>query len=173
MWYVIQTITGKETETAGVIDRVLKKGSYERCFVIRRECVFRIEGRCRVYTEPLFPSYVFVETDTPEEFFFALKRVPKLTKLLGSGDMFCPVWREDVELLQKLIGDDAEYIVRRSLVKADSNGEIISAEGILKEYTSKIVRKRLRKRVVTVEIPFLGEMRRIQLGIRLENDRES
>lgn len=172
MWYVIQTITGKEAETVKVIDKVLEKGSYERCFVIQRECVWRIEGQCRVHIEPFFPSYVFVETDTPEDFFFALKRVPKLTKLLGSEGVFWSVQREDIVLLKKLIGSDSEYIVRRSLVEVDPVGEIVAAEGVLNEYISKIIRKRLRKRVVVVEIPFLGEVRRIQLGVRLAGDEE-
>lgn len=170
MWFVIQTMTGKEADTVDVIDRILKKNSYERCFVIQRECIWRIEGRCRVHLEPLFPSYIFVETDTPEEFFFALKRVPKLTKLLGSEGTFCPVERDEVRLLQKLLGDDEEYVVRRSPVEVNSDGEILSAGGVLKEYVSKIVKKRLRKRVVVVEIPFLGKMRRLQLGVRLAED---
>lgn len=172
MWYVIQTITGKEMETVKAIDRMLTKGSYRNCFVIRRECVWRLEGSCRVHIEPLFPSYVFVDTDTPEEFFFALKRVPKLTKLLGSEGTFWPVQKEDEELLKKLTGSDAGWIVRRSLVEVDRDGMIISADGALNEFVPNIVRKRLRKRIVVVEIPFLGKMRRIQLGVRLAADEE-
>ena len=34
----------------------------------------------------------------------------------------------------------------------------------------QIVRKRIRKRVVTVEVELLGEMRRIELGICLRED---
>ena len=66
------------------------------------------------------------------------------------------------------MGDDPEYIVRRSPVKVDDAGEIITAGGILKEFAGKIVKKRLRKRVVVIEIPFLGEMRRIEVGVKVE-----
>ena len=44
--------------------------------------------------------------------------------------------------------------MRRFLVHANEAGEIVSAEGILGELLGQIVRKRFRKRVVTVEIPF-------------------
>lgn len=172
MWYVIQTVTGKEKEAAGAIDRVLEKKSYQECFVIQQECVWRMEGRCLVHIEPMFPSYVFVETDTPDAFFFELKRVPKLTKLLGSDGMFWMVQKEEEELLRKMAGYDPEYIIRRSLVEVDSNGEIISAEGALKEYTGRIVKKRLRKRVVVIEIPFLERLKQVQLAVRLKEDEE-
>ena len=43
---------------------------------------WRIEGQFRIHIEPLFPSYVFAETDNPDAFFIALKQVPKLAKLL-------------------------------------------------------------------------------------------
>ena len=50
MWYVIQTETGREQELVAAIDRILRAQSYERCFVILQECVWRIEGACKVYT---------------------------------------------------------------------------------------------------------------------------
>ena len=40
----------------------------------------------------------------------------------------------------------------------------------MKFYMDKIVKQRLRKRSVVIEIPFGGQLRRIRLGIRLEED---
>lgn len=171
MWYVIQTITGKEVETVGVIDKVLKKRGYKECFVIQQEYAWRVEGHLRIHIEPLFPSYMFVETDTPNDFFFALKRVPKLTKLLGNEGEFGVVLEEEEILLRKLLGNDEKYIIRRSWVEIASDGKIVSAEGALKEYVGSIVKKRLRKRIVMIEIKFLGKTKRIQLGIKLADDR--
>lgn len=172
MWYVIQTITGKEKELVSMIENIVAGEGYDKCFVIQHECIWKIEGQYRLHIEPLFPSYVFVETDSPEEIFLKLKRVPRLAKLLGSDGIFSTVQKEEEKLLKTMIRDDGDYIVRRSLVRVDSVGMIISAEGALKRYVEKIVKKRIRKRSVVVEIPFLGENRRIQLGIRLEGDGE-
>lgn len=170
MLYVIQTNTGREKELVEVIEKVLSSSEYKKCFVIQRECIWRIEGRMRMHIEPLFPSYVFVETDAPEDFLFVLKHVPKLTKLLGSDGNFWTVQKEEEQILRELIGGDRSLTIRLSPVKTDENGAILSAEGALKNYMGMVVKKRLRKRSVIVEIPFLGEMRRIQLGIRLEAD---
>lgn len=48
----------------------------------------------------------------------------------------------------------------------------MSAEGILGELLGQIVRKRFRKRVVTLEIPFLGKTHQVELSIRVKDDRE-
>lgn len=203
MWYVLQTMTGKEQEAAYAIDRVLAGSCYERCFVIRRECVWRLEGHLRVHVEPLFPSYVFVEINEMKkeeaagDLFHALKRVPKLTRLLGGAEgmngaagaggavsvkgaarsgpvhesrVFQTVERKEEQLLKEMAQGDEGFIIRRSPVKVNEDGEILWAGGALKGYTDRIVKKRLRKRFVTVEIPFLGSTRRVQMGIRLEGD---
>ena len=83
MWYVIQTQTGREQELTECIERVLKGNGYRACFVIEQECVWRNAGELLEYQKPLFPSYVIADTDTPEEFFLALKRVPKLSNSCG------------------------------------------------------------------------------------------
>ena len=62
------------------------------------------------------------------------------------------------------------YIVRLSPVTLDADGNIVKAEGPLAFFKDQIVRKRIRKRVVTVEVELLGEMRRIELGICLRED---
>lgn len=197
MWYVIQTNAGKEQELANAIELVLfgdkKEETYKRCFVLYHECIWRIEGEYRIHIEPLFPSYVFVETDDPDAFFIALKQVPKLAKLLGADGKFWSIGEEEERFLDSMIkteeggqvcissgkknrdraigGRTKQYLVRRSLVYVDPEGQIVGAEGILKNYLGQIVKKRLRKRSVIIEAPFLGEMRRIQLGIRLADDR--
>lgn len=175
MWYVIQTITGEEQETADSIHRVLNGNGYRACFVIWQECVWRLEGKYKVYLKPLFPSYVFVDTDSPEQFYFALKKVPKDARLLGGGGDFCEVREEERKLLCWMMSgtnreEKGEYIVRRSPVRVNEDGEIIWAGGALEANIKHIVKKRLRKRSVVIEVPFLGETRRLQLGIRLEGD---
>lgn len=191
MWYVIQTITGKEQELVEAIEKVLggnkKDGLYRRCFILERECTWRIGGRLRLHVEPLFPSYVFAETDHPELFFIALKKVLKHAKLLGDEESFWSVGEEEERFLCSMIetaggeevkegtdktndGDPIRYLVRRSFVRVDTKGQIVYSEGVLKRYMGQIVKQRLRKRSVIIEIPFFGELRRINLGIRLEGD---
>lgn len=170
MWYVIQAQTGKEQETADAIERVLGGNGYEECFVPRREAVWRIEGNYRIHIEPLFPSYVFVKTKTPEDFFLSLKKVPKLTRILGGDGGFWTIEPEEETILRNMMGENTDRVVRCSLVTVDENGDILTAEGVLSAYLDRVVKKRLRKRSVIVEVPFLGKTKRVQLGIRLKDD---
>lgn len=176
MWYVIQTDTGREQELVGCVDRVLQRTNYKECFIIERECVWRNAGRLIVYQKPLFPSYVIVDTDEPEAFFLALKQIPKLAKLLRTDCEFWKIQEEEQKLLSWMMGWDSiddkhhSYHVPRSLVILDENGIIRKADGPLARFVDKIVRKRIRKRVVTVEVELMGEKRKIELGIRLTED---
>ena len=166
MWYVVRTITGQEDKLLTSISRVLNGADYERCFVIRREGVWRIEGTYRTYVRPAFPSYVFVETATPEEFFLSLKRVPRLSRLLRNDCEFWTVSAEEQVLLERMTAGGGD-LIRRSPVWLDAGDNIVRAGGALAEFTDRIVRKRLRKRCVVVEIPFLGGTRRVEMGIRI------
>lgn len=183
MWYVIQTQTGREQELTECIERVLKGSGYRACFVIEQECVWRNAGEFIAYRKPLFPSYVIADTDTPEEIFLALKRVPKLSRLLRTDCEFWAIREEERKLLCQMMELDeqsvtvlpilapASTLVRRSLVTLDEDGNIRIAQGPLSFFLNKIVRKRIRKRIVTVEVELLGEKRRMELGIRLPEDK--
>ncbi len=185
MWYVIQTITGKEQELADIIEKVMagEGQKYEHCFVIYQECVRRRNGRRELYVETLFPSYVFVETNQPEEFFLDLKQVPRAANFLQVDGCFWNIYEEEEEFLRRMlescivkksnkmgINCGQAYVIHSSLVWVNEEGQIQGAEGVLGFYLNKIVKQRLRKRSVVIEIPFCGRMRRIRLGIRLKGD---
>ena len=169
MWYVIQTRTGEEEKLLMMIRQIVPRECYEECFYIQREQFRRMGGKYNLDLAPLFPSYVFVDTEEPERMFLELKRVPGLTKLLGDHqDSFFCVAKEEEKFLRSV--QDKEHIVRQSLVEVDAQGQIIWAEGPVGMYFDKIVKQRLRKRYVWIEQKFLGKKREIYLGIRLEKD---
>ena len=88
-------------------------------------------------------------------------------------DILFPVFQiqeEEKKLLCQMMELD-ECLVRRSFVTLDEDGNILTAQGPLSFFQDKIVRKRIRKRIVTVEVELLGEKRRIELGIRLPEDK--
>ncbi len=172
MWYVIQTITGAEENLVEMVHKIISKDYYTDCFCIKRECTKRSTERYQSYQVPLFPAYVFVETNCPRELYYKLKSVPKLTKILSrEEEIFLSVSEEEQRFLENI--QDEQHIVRRSTVKVNKDGLIISAEGPLGQYIDCIVKQRLRKRCVWIEQRFLGRKRNILLGIKLDNEEES
>lgn len=172
MWYVIQVTTGKEEETKHVIQREVDHALYKNCFYIERERVWRREGQCIVHLETMFPGYLFVTTDYPKELYQELKRIPKLTKLLrAEGEVFLAVDEEEEEFLRNLLDGDAEYVVRLSKVEVDEEKNIVKADGPLRHYLDKIVKKKIRLRYVMIEMRLFEKDRQILIGIRCEEDK--
>lgn len=171
MWYVIQVTTGKEEETKHVIERELDHNFYTHCFYIKRERVWRRDGQCIVHVETMFPGYLFVTSDMPKELYQELKRIPKLTKLLrAEDDVFLAVDEEEEIFLKNLLDGDAEHVVRLSKVEVDEEKNIVKAEGPLRHYMDKIVKKKLRLRYVIIEMRLFEKNRQILIGIRCQED---
>ena len=85
MWYVIQTLTGREEEAVRMVRKILPRGTYTDCFVAYYERVWRKQQQSMVHVERLFPGYVFILAEEPEELFQRLKQVPAMTKLMSDG----------------------------------------------------------------------------------------
>ena len=122
-------------------------------------------------TENLFPGYIFVQTQCPEEFYRQLKAVSQYTRFLGKEDGgFYAVSKEEEIFLKRLLNKDSENTVRLSTVQVDKDGSIAGCEGALKHYLGYVVKKRIRLRFVMIRVYLFGREREIKLGIRLEGD---
>ncbi len=171
MWYAIQTITGKEEAAIETIQKLIDPKICENCFLLKREAIWRIQGRCQVHTERLFPGYVFLCTSNPEEFYRQLKLVPQYTRILGKEEeKFYPISQEEELFLKDLLQEDPEYTVRLSNVEVDEQGNIVACKEPLKAYLSCVVKKRIRLRYVVIRVQLFGKEREILLGIRLKGD---
>ena len=103
----------------------------------------RRAGGCVVYLETMFLGYLFISTDQPEILHTELKTIPKITKLLRSEeDIFLTVSQEEREFLENLLDEDPEDVVRLSKVTVNEEKEILTAEGPLRHYVDRIVKKK-------------------------------
>lgn len=180
MWYVIQTVTGKEEELMLFIRTLLSREHFENCFMIRAEWLKRLGGEWQLQIRPLFPGYVFIETDEPERIYMELKGVPKFSRLLGNGkDEFVPVSEEEKQFLRMIInnGETADStvniekaVVKLTVVETETDGGIISMEGALSCFNRDDVTVNLHKRYAVVKTRLLGEERSLVFGIRLKKD---
>ena len=80
MWYVVQVRTGDERKLADRL-KLEVKADDEEIFVPlfeRRKC---IRGEWTKVTTPLFPGYIFFQTNDVEGFCLRLKRINAFTKM--------------------------------------------------------------------------------------------
>lgn len=54
MWYIIQTLTGKEQQLIDIINKEISGDLYEDIFYIRRECARKHDGKYELYQEKCF-----------------------------------------------------------------------------------------------------------------------
>ena len=130
--------------------------------------------------EWLVPGYVFVVTDRVGEFYQALKRVPRLTKLLGrefeNGEpAFTPLGHDEEKWLAAMLGeewfrtgsstDGADPVAELSQVGFDENDRVVILSGPLMSFTGQVRRINLHKRYAEVEVNFMGKSQLLHLGI--------
>ena len=80
MWYVLQTLTGKEDELVRMIKKMVSPDLYTDCYIAYYERVWRKQQESIVHVERLFPGYVFIISENPDEIFLQLKKVPAMSK---------------------------------------------------------------------------------------------
>lgn len=171
MWYVIQVLTGHEEKMKEMIERSVEDSCFDSCFYLKRERVWRRDGKCIVHVETMFPGYLFVVTDLPMELFKRLKQIPQFTRLLRTEEnCFLSVTEEERKLLENLVLNDTEKTVRLSEVELDGEKRITGVSGPLAAYKNCIVKKKIRLRYVVVRVRLFGRERDILTGIKLKTD---
>lgn len=169
MWYVLQTMTGKEEELTRMIRKILPFGAYEDCFVAYFERIWRKQQQSIVHVERLFPGYVFIISENPEELFLQLKQVPAMSKMMADGEFtFLALDQEEEAFFQEMLKKD--HIVRLSYVKTNGKGKTLQIIGPLEKYRKQIERFQFKKRYVIIRLKLLGEEKTVALGIFLEED---
>lgn len=169
MWYVLQTLTGKEEELVRMIRKIVSPNSYSDCFIAYYERVWRKQQESIVHVERLFPGYAFIITEDPEKVFLQLKRVPAMSKMIADREFtFLPLESEEEIFLENMLGKD--HIVRLSYVAADRRGNVYRILGPLEEYVSQVVRYQFKKRYAIIRLKLLGEEKTVALGIILNED---
>lgn len=172
VWYVIQTTAGKEEELAAGLGSVLAGEGCKccrECFVIRAEWLKRLGGEWRVQVRPLFPGYVFAETDQPEALFLRLKHIPKFARLLGTGEFeFTALEPGEEEFLKRICREGERpgqrWLVRLSEVESES-GAIRRIKGPLNAFAHQIERINLHKRYAVVRVMMRHREQTVLFGL--------
>lgn len=163
MWYVVQVAGGREQVTLAKIQRFVDGETLREAFVPRRKVMRKKDGKEILVSEILFPGYVFVVTEKPEELFANLKYVPAFTRMLGCGGKnFIPLDQGEVRLLEAFCGTDRLVEMSRGILDGDGvridEGPLKGREGIIR----KIDR---HKRCAYVEMEIMGRKKSVKLGL--------
>ncbi len=175
-YYVIQVSSGTESVTETYIRKYVSKESYSEMFHPMRLVRKKIRGVWKDVHQKLLPGYIFVKTSNPEIFFTELKKVPKMTKMLGADRDYFVALNDDEEkwllwLLDKCHGSETnpytDYEVGLSYVEFDENDRISIVSGPLLGFEGEIKRINKHKRLAEIETTFMGKVIRVSMGLEL------
>jgi len=163
-WYAVQVMTGKEEETSIACKRVLDREVLNDCFTPKYERMKRYHGQWHREERPMFPGYLFFITDQIEEIHYEQKRLPQLTKILGTGTEFIPLSDREVEMLSKI--EDERHLVKMSegYIVGD---RVIITSGPMQDMGGKIKKIDRHKRIATIQMEMFGRLMDVVMGLEI------
>lgn len=164
MWYAIQVTTGEEKQTTVFCRRRIETDILEDIFYPETEVMKRYEGKWHKYTQPMFPGYIFVVTDLVDQLYEELKKIPKLSKILGTDKTPVALSDEEVRLIQKITnkGHVAEMSV--GFIEGD---KLIIESGPLQGMEGMVRKIDRHKRTAQVTVEMFGRKVDMKLGLEV------
>lgn len=164
MWYAVQVVTGEESQTAVYCRRRIDSEILEDIFYPETEVMKRYEGKWHKHTRPMFPGYVFMVTESVAELYEELKKIPKLSKILGTDRTPVALSDDEVKLIQKITNRDHVAEISVGFIEGDKlmieSGPLQSMEGMVQ----KIDR---HKRTAQVTVAMFGRKVDMTLGLEV------
>lgn len=167
--YVVQVRSGTEDRMCRLLERALGDAA-EDVFTPSYEALRAKRGEWRTVSLRLLPGYVFVQTRCPETVLERLRAAPVFARLLGAeGEKFMPLSADEVAWLTRYADLD-EHVVRMSsgVIEGD---RVIVLRGPLKGHEFEIKKIDRHKREAELEVPMLGRVKRIRVGLEIVSKR--
>lgn len=170
-WYVMHIKEGMERQATELIRRTVPSDLWSHCRILKKEKLFRGEGKLLLSCEKMFPGYLFIETEWPEELMDYLERsreYPHFVK--DEEENLIAINAQDLGFLKSVCGEKLDKSMSLSEVETDEEGNLTHISGVLEKYSGQIVKKRLRKRYVLAQVDLFQRKEAVLFGIYLAGD---
>lgn len=167
-WYVLFVQTGSEYK----VEKFLKKqlSTYNSVpFIPLQEILFKKSGVVKKEISPLFPGYVFVESELCEKTFLkvissTIKRMSNVVGLLKYSDTEIAMKENERQTLLKLFNSD--YCIESSYGIIEGE-RIHIIDGPLKGFESTVRKVNRHKRLAQIEMEIMGDVRLISVALKV------
>jgi len=165
-WYVLFIQTGREHKVEQLLKKQLESEVFIP-FVPLQEILFKKDGTVKKELQPLFPGYVFVESELNSQEF--TKRTSTLIfassgviSLLRYSDTEIAMKESERQMLLSLCNDGHCIESSSGIIDGD---RILITNGPLKGWESIVKKVNRHKRQAWVEIEFMGDVRLVSVGV--------
>ena len=168
-WYVFFVETGREKAACEFLNKLFDKKE-SVAFIPQVEIIFRNSKLIRKELRPMFPGYVFTDSDLEEKAFitqaYKFARFSKcIFKLLGTNSIdYMKITEEEKNFLLSFCNDGYVTEESKGFIVGD---KIFIISGPVKGRESIIKRIDRHKRRAEIEIAFLGDIRRVNVALEI------
>ncbi len=163
MKYYVMQVRAREEEKC--LDRARETAAQRpvEFYWPRRELRIRKGGRWKETAAPIFPGYIFISASVaPSALYRLVKSVPGFVRFLKSNTDITPLEGPDLELVRHFLRHGE--IVRKSLVKFETDQRIQVLEGPLKGLEGMIIKVDKRKKRIKVRLELYANSFSIDFG---------
>lgn len=169
MWYVVQTMAGREFAVCRLIESLVEGDVLEECFVPQYEVQKQFRGEWRTCAATLFPGYLIVVTEHIDELEARLRCVPAFTRVLGNDGGFVPLERDEVAWIDAFTEKGHRTVgVSEGIIDGD---RIVVLKGPLRGHEGWIRKINRRKRTAYLEIDMFGRTIHTKIGLGIVRKR--
>lgn len=164
-YYIIQVATGREQFFVENVKKLAPKLAQKHNFIyLTRELTIRRQSKFMRELQPMFPSYIIVQTTCEVDSFTlaALKKVPDFYHFLNSNTDIAALCGHDLQIIQHFLGLGPK--IGSSLVRFDENDRIVVIEGPLKGLEGSIIKVDKRKQRAKIRVDFGGTAHTMDLS---------
>lgn len=137
-WYVIHTYSGYEDAVArNLKQRIESLDMEDKIFqvLVPKEKKIRIKnGKRKAIEEKIYPGYVLVEMIVMDDSWYVVRNTPNVTGFVGSGTTPIPVSKQEIDYLQKRMGDDTPQYH----IEVEEGDAVKIVDGPFKDFDGKV-----------------------------------
>ena len=164
-YYILQVATGREQAFVDNIKKLTPHLAEKHNFIyLTRELTIRRQGKLLKELQPMFPSYIILQTTSEVDSFTlaSLKKIPDFYHFLNSNTDIVPLSNKDLEIIKHFLGLGPK--IGQSLVRFDENDRIVVVEGPLKGLEGSIIKVDKRKQRAKIQVNFGGTVHTMDLS---------
>lgn len=164
MWYVIQTVSGKEQSCAGICRARIDSSLYNKIFVPMYIDKLHLKGKWHDVKKILFPGYFFIDTDDIEPVLEIIAGIELFTKILKNADKVAPIYDEEKRFLQSMMNEENVIYCSTGFIISE---KICITEGPLRNHYGLIKKIDRHRRIAKLEINFFGRLTPVEVGLEV------
>ena len=164
-YYIIQVATGREQAFIGGVQKKAPEVAQTHNFIyLTRELYIRRQGKTLREEQPVFPSYIIMQTTgtVDGQTVLALKALPDFYHFLKSNTEITALAGNDLAIIEHFLGLGPR--IGPSLVRFDQDNRIVVIEGPLKGIEGSIIKVDRRKQRAKIRVDFAGSAHTMDLG---------